>query len=139
MAWAKRISGLLLGAALLLPAAAGADDYDRFEVPVRVSGIHPDISRVGVGCAIFDPEDNTVGLGTGWASLTDGAFDGDIVVSVRDLGSHPRWRASRWRCSLKFPDPYAGGRSMLPAEYQTRFGVDASQPLVPSDEGSIAP
>jgi hypothetical protein len=131
------VLGLLAGG-LLLPGMAQAVDYDRFVVPVRVSGIHPDVRSVGVGCYLKDPEDNVVATGQAWGTLSGGAFDGDLSVAARDSGSHPRWRATRWYCVLKFTDPYASA-SMSVSQYRTRFGVDASATLVDRVEGTIAP
>ena len=101
---------LTLSAALAAaPLAALAEDFE-FEVPVQLSKIDPAFAQGKVQCRAegIDREDPrakgiaaTIGGGSATFSLTQGGFDGTVVV--RFSADRPRRQpgdARAWRCGL---------------------------------------
>ncbi len=140
-----RIFGKLSAMLLVLPAIAAADDFT-FDIPVRLSNMHPDIVQGKVECAVSDSTTSgfapvQVGRNDTAFVLRDGGFNGDVTVVVNAANERIRARARSWGCALylrahdergfRRAYHYAGGGPT------PRYPRDRSAPFRDDDSGAL--
>jgi hypothetical protein len=99
--------GLVLTSIVLFNLSAitaRAEDFT-FNVPVKVSNLHPDLKRGAVNCTVGGKENQKVGTsGYVYFPITNGGFDGIVPVKFNASPPSNNIYASSWVCSLNFQD-----------------------------------
>ena len=110
----KPLVATILGLAAALPAYA--EDFT-FIVPVRLSGLPPEITHYQVGCGVNASGASGSGYGpriggtnSGERPITGGAFSGDVTIAFNALPTADPRSASLWGCEIRLIGTVRGVR-----------------------------
>ncbi len=97
---------------------ASAEQVIRLNVPVNVSKLLPEVSHVGITCAIFESEPASLyhALGIEWLELpvADGAVIETVAIDVEPKPNRNFTTASRYECHLHLVRPASDGNNVQP-------------------------
>jgi len=123
----------------------------KFNVPVNIKKVHKDVGKAYVGCFVSDVEGllaqlaaNHYGYGMTEIPLNNGAYNGNITVSITSMDKGDPAGVSYWGCLLlfiigedSFPiAPIVHGNTPEIAQYGPAPGTDTSKTYF---EGTLSP
>ncbi len=136
----RKLIAAVLGALALSAGAAYADDFT-FVVPVDIHNLAPQITTVTVRCAVSTlgtdtagPPAGIVGNGQASATVSGGAFHGDVTVVVNATVHDDARFADHYTCNfiLSYPMPGGGARVYYPDYARTFMPLSPTAPYVTS-------
>jgi hypothetical protein len=102
-----------------------------FEVPVRLTNLHPDITQGNVRCDVLDERPIVIGTSGGSSpgfSISGGHYEGTVTVAFN--ATQP-WRARTYRCELMLRrGGRAGEGAMTESAINSTYGADSGAAFI---------